>query len=185
MELLVIKINKMIPHKVKEHIEEYISQEVYVQIAIIKGKEKVSTQTAIDKYFNTNHFRDFSKGKPYFHIIDGLRDKCLGKLKNSPMRYKKTKDETIKLLQKKINELSNDELEETYWEVETGEFLSGEQIKELEKNCSDLINKLNLLYKNKKEVQKTIMSFCEKYEIICQNKYPEALLPLEILKSTN
>jgi hypothetical protein len=49
----------MIPQKVKDHIEEYISQEVYVQIAIIKGKEKVSTETAIDKYFNTNHFRDF------------------------------------------------------------------------------------------------------------------------------
>ena len=46
----------MIPQKVKAHIEEYISQEVYVQIAIIKGKEKVSTETAIDKYFNTNHF---------------------------------------------------------------------------------------------------------------------------------
>ena len=48
----------MIPQKVKDHIEEYISQEVYVQVAIIKGKEKVSTETAIDKYFNTNHFKD-------------------------------------------------------------------------------------------------------------------------------
>ena len=80
----------MIPQKVKDHIEEYISQEVYVQIAIIKGKEKISTESAIDKYFNTNHFRDFSEGKPYFHFIDGLRDKCLGKLKNSPMRDKET-----------------------------------------------------------------------------------------------
>ena len=43
----------MIPQKVKDHIEEYISQEVYVQIAIIKGKEKISTESAIDKYFNT------------------------------------------------------------------------------------------------------------------------------------
>ena len=60
----------MIPQKVKEHIEEYISQEVYVQVAIIKGKEKVSTEKAIDKYFNTNHFRYFSEGKPYFHFID-------------------------------------------------------------------------------------------------------------------
>ena len=92
----------MIPQKVKDHIEEYISQEVYVQIAIIKGKEKISTESAIDKYFNTNHFRDFSEGKPYFHFIDGLRDKCLGKLKNSPMRDKETEDETIKLLQKKL-----------------------------------------------------------------------------------
>ena len=59
----------MIPQKVKDHIEEYISQEVYVQIAIIKGKEKVSTETAIDKYFNTNHFKDFSEGKPYFCLL--------------------------------------------------------------------------------------------------------------------
>ncbi len=173
----------MIPQKVKDYIEEYISQEVYVQIAIIKGKEKVSTKIAIDKYFNTNHFRNFSEGKPYFHFIDGLRDKCLGKLKNSPMRNKETEDETIKLLQKKLNDLSEEELADTFWEIETGEFFSGEQIKELEKNCNELIKELNL--SNKKEVQKTIMSFCENYEKLCQKKYPEAPLPLEILKSTN
>ena len=45
----------MIPQKVKDHIEEYISQEVYVQIAIIKGKEKVSTEIAIDKYLSLIH----------------------------------------------------------------------------------------------------------------------------------
>jgi len=173
----------MIPQKVKDHIEEYISQEVYVQISIIKGKEKVSTETAIDKYFDTNHFRDFSEGKPYFHFIEGLRDKCLGKLKNSPMRDKETEDETIKLLQKKLNDLSDAELEDTFWEIETGEFFSSEQIKELEKNCNELIKKLNL--SNKKGVQKTIMSFCEHYENLCQKKYPEAPLPLEILKNIN
>ena len=69
----------MIPKKVKEHLEEYINQEVYVQIAIIKGKEKVSTHLAINKYFNSNHFKDLSNGKPYDHFIDGLKDKCLGK----------------------------------------------------------------------------------------------------------
>ena len=175
----------MIPKKVKDHIEEYISQEVYVQIAIIKGKEKVSTATAINRYFNTNHFRDFAEGKPYFHFIEGLRDKCLGKIKNSPMRYKETEDETIKLLQNKLNDLSDIELEDTYWEIETGEFFSGEQIKELEKNCSELIKDLNFSNKNKKEVQKTILSFCENYEKLCQKKYPEAPLPLEILKSVN
>ena len=173
----------MIPENVKEYIEEYISQEVYVQIAIIKGKEKISTETAIDKYFDTNHFRDFSEGKPYFHFIEGLRDKCLGNLKNSPMRDKETEDETIKLLQKKLNDLSDAELEDTFWEIETGEFFSGEQINELEKNCNELIKELNL--SNKKEVQKTIMSFCENYEKLCQKKYPEAPLPLEILKSNN
>ena len=42
----------MIPQKVKDHLEEYISQEVYVQISVIKGKEKVSTKSAINKYLN-------------------------------------------------------------------------------------------------------------------------------------
>ena len=146
----------MIPESVKEYIEEYISQEVYVQIAIIKGKKKVSTEIAIDNYFDTNHFRDFSEGKPYFHFIDGLRDKCLGKLKNSPMRYKETDDKTIKLLQKKLNDLSDDELEDTFWEIETGEFFSGEQIIELENDCNKLITELNITNKHKKKCKKLL-----------------------------
>ena len=119
----------MIPQKVKDHLEEYISQEVYVQISVIKGKEKVSTKSAINKYLNSNHFRDLSDWRPYNHFIDGLRDKCLGKLKNSPMRNKQTDDVTIKELQKKLNDSSDEELNNTFWEIETGEFLSGEQIK--------------------------------------------------------
>ena len=130
----------MIPQKVKDHLEEYINQEVYVQIAIIKGKDKGSTHSAINKYFVSNHFRDLSKGRPYNHFIDGLRDKCLGKLKNSPMRNKKTDDETIKELQNKLNNTSDEELNNTFWEIETGEFLSGEQIKELEEDCKTLIS---------------------------------------------
>ena len=101
------------------------------------------------------------------------------------MRDKATEDETRQLLQKKLSDLTDDELEDTYWEVETGEFFSGKQIKELEKSCSELIKELNLSNKNKKEVQETIMSFCENYEKLCQKKYPEAPLPLEILKSLN
>ena len=175
----------MIPQIVKKHIEEYICQEVYVQIAIIKGKEKISTDLAIDNYFSTNHFKDLSEGKPYYHFIDGLRDKCLAKLKNSPMRDKKTDDETIKLLQKKLKNLSDKELGDTYWEIETGEFFSGDQIKELEIICNDLINKLSFLDNNKNDIQNTIMSLCENYEKLCQKKYPEAPLPLKILKSSN
>ena len=112
----------MIPLKVKEHLEEYINQEVYVQIAIIKGKEKLSTHLAVNKYFNSNHFKDLSNGKPYDHFIDGLKDKCLGKLKNSPMRNKITKDTTIQELQNKLNNLNDKDLDNTYWEIETGEF---------------------------------------------------------------
>ena len=33
----------MIPQKVSEYLEEYISQEIYVQIAVIKGKENIIT----------------------------------------------------------------------------------------------------------------------------------------------
>ena len=174
----------MIPTKVKEHLEEYISQEVYVQVSIIKGKEKVSTKSAIKKYFTSNHFRDLSEGKPYNHFIDGLRDKCLGKLKNSPMRDKQTNDETIKVLQKKLNDLPDEEMNNTFWEIETGEFFSDEQIKELEKDRSDLISKLDL-NKKENEVFETIIDFCKNYEELCKKKYPEAPLPLEILKPLN
>ena len=174
----------MIPKKVKDHLDEYINQEVYVQIAIIKGKEKVSTETAINKYFNSNHFKDLSEGRPYDHFIDGLRDKCLGKLKNSPMRDKETNDETIKELQNKLNNLSDSELDNTFWEIETGEFFSKEQIQELENKRNDLINELDII-KNKDNVYKIIISYCKSYEELCQKKYPEAPLPLEILKSIN
>ena len=174
----------MIPLKVKEHLEEYINQEVYVQIAIIKGKEKISTNSAIDKYFNSNHFKDLSEGKPYDHFIDGLRDKCLGKLKDSPMKNKQSTDKTILELQDKLNNLNDKDLDNTYWEIETGEFFSSDQIKELESNRNELIEKLDIT-KNKNEVFQTIIIFCKNYEKLCQQKYPEAPLPLEILKSIN
>ena len=177
----------MIPQKVKDHLEEYISQEVYVQISVIKGKEKVSTKSAINKYLNSNHFRDLSEGRPYNHFIDGLRDKCLGKLKNSPMLDKKIDDEIIIELQKKINHLNNEELENTFWEIETGEFLSGDQIKKLEENRDFLITKLDVSRIDQKKdiIVETIMNFCKNYEELCQKKYPEAPLPLEILKLDN
>jgi|TARA_B110001450_G_scaffold52123_1_gene48718 hypothetical protein len=174
----------MIPLKVKEHLDEYINQEVYVQIAIIKGKEKISTNSAIDKYFNSNHFKDLSEGKPYDHFIDGLRDKCLGKLKDSPMKNKQSTDKTILELQDKLNNLNDEDLDNTYWEIETGEFFSSDQIKELESNRNELIEKLDIT-KNKNEVFQTIISFCKNYEKLCQQKYPEAPLPLELLKSIN
>ena len=96
----------MIPIKIKEHLDNYIHQEVYVQIAVIKGKKKISTKAAVNSYFNSNHFRDLSEGRPYDHFIDGLNDKCLFKLTDSPMKDKETNDEVIKELQKKLKELS-------------------------------------------------------------------------------
>ena len=176
----------MIPQKVTDHLEEYISQEIYVQIAVIKGKEKVSTELAINKYFSSNHFRDLAEGKPYDHFIEGLKDKCLGKLKNSPMRYKQTDDPTIIELQNKLNKLSDEELDNTYWEIETGEFFTGEQIKELEERRNNLISKLIIKESSKNDsLFRIIVNFCEAYEKLCQKKYPEAPLPLEILKSVN
>ena len=173
----------MIPIKIKEHLDNYIRQEVYVQISVIKGKEKVSTKAAINSYFNSNHFRDLSEGRPYDHFIYGLNDKCLIKLINSPMKDKETKDEVIIELQKKLKELSNDELENTFWEIETGEFINNDQIKELEQERDEMIKSLDL--KNKDSVYKLIISFCKKYEKLCSLKYPDAPLPLEILKSFN
>tara|TARA_Y100000741_G_C18136393_1_gene511269 strand:- start:75 stop:599 length:525 start_codon:yes stop_codon:yes gene_type:complete len=174
----------MIPQKAKDHIDEYIAQEVYVQIAIIKGKEKVSTESAINKYFETNHFKDFSQGKPFNHFIEGLKDKCLVKLKNSPMRNKHTNDKIIKQLQNKLNNLTEKDLENTFWEIETGEFFSIDQIKELEKNRDHLIENLDFS-KGKKDIFDIIISYCKNYEKLCKKKYPEAPLPLEILKSIN
>jgi hypothetical protein len=173
----------MIPIKIKEYLDNYIHQEVYVQIAVIKGKEKVSTKAAINSYFNSNHFKDLSEGRPYDHFIGGLNDKCLIKLINSPMKDKETKDEVIKELQKKLKELSTEELENTYWEIETGEFLNKDQIKELEQQRDQMIKSLDL--KNKDNVHQVIANFCKKYEELCSVKYPDAPLPLEILKSIN
>jgi len=174
----------MIPTKIKEYLDNYIHQEVYVQIAVIKGKEKVSTKVAIESYLNSNHFRDLSEGRPYNHFIDGLNDKRLIKLINSPMKDKETDDEVIKVLQKKLKELSNEELENTFWEIETGEFFSIDQIKELEKNRDHLIENLDFS-KGKKDIFDIIISYCKNYEKLCKKKYPEAPLPLEILKSIN
>ena len=173
----------MIPIKIREHLENYIFQEVYVQIAVIKGKEKVSTKAAINSYFNSNHFRDLSEGRPYDHFIDGLNDKCLFKLTDSPMKDKETNDEVIKELQKKLKELSNDELKNTFWEIETGEFVNNDQIKELEKERDQMIESLDL--KDKDNAYKVLINFCKKYEELCSLKYPDAPLPLEILKTIN
>ena len=177
----------MIPEKVKNHLEEYINQEVYVQIAVIKGKEKGTIKEAISTYFNSNHFKDLSNGKPYNLFIEGLKDKCLIKLSNSPMKNKETNDDVIKDLQNKLNELGTDELKDTYWEIETGEYLNGKQVKELELQRDRMIKQLNLKNNDKEidEVYEIIISFCKKYEEFCIKKYPEAPLPLEVLKSLN
>ena len=173
----------MIPIKIKEHLDNYIHQEVYVQIAVIKGKEKISTKAAINSYFNSNHFRDLSEGRTYDHFIDGLNDKCLIKLANSPMKDKETDDEVIKELQKKLKKLNNDELKNTFWEIETGEFVNNDQIKELEKERDQMIESLDL--KDKDNAYKDLINFCKKYEKLCSLKYPDAALPLDILKTIN
>ena len=177
----------MIPEKVREHFEEYINQEVYVQIAVIKGKEKITTKSAINKYFSSNHFKDLSSGKPYDHFIEGLKDKCLGKLINSPMRNTATDDEVIIELQKKLNKLSPEELNDIFWEIETGEYLNSFQVKELEDEKEAIIEKLNLEKDASKsdEAFETIINFCKKYEELCAKKYPETPLPLEILNNFN
>ena len=104
--------------KIKDYLNEYISQEVYVQVAIAKGKNKITTNAAISKYFESNHFQGLAGGKPYNTFLDDLKDKCLGKLLDSPMRDSKTDDEIIIELQRKLNTLKIEKLNDTYWEVE-------------------------------------------------------------------
>jgi len=167
----------MLSDKIKDYLNEYISQEVYVQVAVAKGKNKITTNAAINKYFESNHFKELAGGKPYNTFLSDLEDKRLGKLLNSPMRNSKTDDEIILELQKKLNELKTEELNNTYWEVETGEFLKNQDIKEIEQERDTLIKFL----KSKDEANETILTLCKNYEKLCKEKYPEAPLPLEIL----
>ena len=99
----------MLSSKIKDYLDEYISQEVYVQVAIAKGKNKITTNAAINKYFESNHFVGLVEGKPYNTFLDDLKDKCLGKLVNSPMKDSKTEDEIIVELQRKLNTLKVEE----------------------------------------------------------------------------
>ena len=167
----------MLSNKIKDHLNEYISQEVYVQVAVSKGKNKITTNAAINKYFESNHFKGLGEGKPYNVFLSDLKDKCLGELINSPMKDSKSDDEIIIELQRKLSTLKVEELNDTYWEVETGEFLRGQDIKEIEEERDALIKFLI----SKDEAHETITTLCKDYEKLCKEKYPEAPLPLEIL----
>ena len=169
----------MLSEKIKNYLSEYINQEVYVQVAVAKGKNKITTNAAISKYFESNHFIGLAEGKPYNAFLDDLKDKCLNKLVNSPMKDSKSDDKTIIELQSKLNTLKVEELNDIYWEVETGEYLTGQDIKEIEEERDALIKFLT----SKKKAHETVSTLCKNYEKICKTKYPEAPLPLEILSS--
>jgi len=169
----------MLSNKIKDYLSEYISQEVYVQVAVAKGKNKITINAAIKKYLESNHFKGLTDGKPYNTFISDLEDKCLGKLLNSPMRDSETDDLIIIELQKKLNELKTEELNDTYWEIETGEFLRGHDIKEIKEERDILVKFLT----TKDEANETIATLCKNYEKLCKEKYPEAPLPLEILNN--
>ena len=169
----------MLSKKIKEYLSEYISQEVYIQVAVAKGKNKITISAAISKYFESNHFKGLAEGKPYNTFLEDLKDKCLGKLINSPMKGSKTDDVLIVDLQKKLNTLKVEELNDTYWEIETGEYLSGKDIKEIEEERDSLIRFLT----SKEEAHDTVSTLCKDYEKLCKEKYPEAPLPLEILSN--
>ena len=169
----------MLSDKIKDYLNENISQEVYVQVAVVKGKNKITTSAAINKYFESNHFKGLAEGKPYNTFLNDLKDKCLGKLLNSPMRDNKTDDVIILELQKKLNELKTEELDNTYWEVETGEFVKNQDIREIEEERDNLIKFLT----SKNEAYETVSTLCKNYEKLCKERYPEAPLPLEILEN--
>ena len=167
----------MLSNKIKEYLNEHISQEVYVQVSVAKGKNKITTNAAITKYFESNHFIGLVEGKPYNTFLNDLKDKCLGSLVNSPMKNNKSEDEIISELQRKLNTLKVEELNSTYWEVETGEYLNGQDIKEIEEERDTLIEFLT----SKEKAHDTVSTLCKNYEKLCKEKYPEAPLPLEIL----
>ena len=167
----------MLSNKIKDYLSEYIEQEVYVQVAVVKGKNKITTTEAICKYLESNHFKGLVEGKPYNTFLSDLEDKCLGKLINSPMKNSKTDDKIIMGLQDKLNTLSTEELNDTYWEVETGEYLNGKDIEEIKLERNNLAKYL----KSEEKAQETIITLCKNYEKLCKKKYPEAPLLLKIL----
>jgi len=169
----------MLSGKIKDYLNEYISQEIYVQVSVAKGKNKITTNVAICKYFESNHFKELSEGRPYNTFLSDLKDKCLGKLINSPMRDSKSDDKIIVVLQRKLNELKTEELNNTYWEVETGEFLSIQDIKEIEEERDILIKSVS----SEDKKHDMVVTLCKNYEKLCKKKYPEAPLPLEILEN--
>jgi len=93
------------------------------------------------------------------------------------MKDSETEDEIIIELQRKLNSLKIEELNDTYWEVETGEYLSGADIKEIELKRDTLIKYLI----SKDEAHDTVSTLCKNYEKLCKEKYSESPLPLEIL----
>ena len=93
------------------------------------------------------------------------------------MKDSKSDDEIIVELQRKLNTLKIEELNNTYWEVETGEYLSEEDINEIELERDTLIKFLT----SKDEAHDTVSTLCKNYEKLCKEKYPEAPLPLDIL----
>ena len=93
------------------------------------------------------------------------------------MKDSKSEDDIIIELQRKLNTLKIEELNDTYWEVETGEYLSGEDINEIELERDTLIKFLTSI----DEAHDTVSTLCKNYEKLCKEKYPEAPLPLEIL----
>ena len=161
----------MLSDKIKYYLNEYISQEVYVQVAVAKGKNKISTNAAINKYFESNHFKGLAQGKPYNTFLSDLENKCLGKLINSPMKDSKTDDKIIIELQRKLNTLKNNELNDTYWEVETGEYLTGKDIKEIKEERDTLISFLI----SKDKAHDTVITLCKNY-VMTKCRYVELLI---------
>ena len=48
----------MLSDKIKDYLNEHISQEVYVQVSVAKGKNKISTNAAINKYLESDYFQN-------------------------------------------------------------------------------------------------------------------------------
>ena len=74
-------------------------------------------------------------------------------------------------------QLKAEELNNIYWEVETGEYLNVQDIIEIEEERDNMIK--FLISENK--AHDTVSTLCKNYEKLCKEKYPEAPLPLEIL----
>ncbi len=115
----------------------FIRQEVYVLVDEVKRQQKLkSTREAIYRFFETDKFKNLAAGKPYQIFIDSL-------LRNTKDKLEDYTPPTHSL--EEIKDMKKDMIESGYYCVdpETGEFLTKEDLEQLEKDKQECIKQLS------------------------------------------
>ena len=113
----------------------YIRQEIYLLVDEVKRQQKLkSTREAVYKFFETDKFKNLAAGEPYQIFIDSL-------LRNTKDRLEDYQDQTMH----NPKEMQTEMEENNYHCVdpETGEFLTKEDLEQLEKDKQECITQLS------------------------------------------